>query len=38
MANESGKRYYCPKCGSEFVVTKAGAGIITCHGEPLVKK
>ena len=38
MANEVGKRYYCPKCGSEFIVVKGGDGTITCHDEPLVKK
>lgn len=30
MANEIGKRYRCEKCGSEFIVTKAGTGAITC--------
>jgi Zn finger protein HypA/HybF involved in hydrogenase expression len=23
VANETGKRYMCEKCGSEFIVTKA---------------
>lgn len=28
----------CEKCGSEFIVTKAGNGGITCCGQPMVKK
>jgi len=38
MANETGKRYVCPTCGSEFVVTKGGTGSIKCHGQPLTIK
>ena len=38
LANETGKRYYCGTCGSEFIVTKGGDGTVSCHGEPLVKK
>ncbi|MBI4339752.1 MAG: desulfoferrodoxin [Chloroflexi bacterium] len=38
MANETGKRYVCAKCGAEFIVTKGGTGTIKCHGDPLVKK
>jgi len=39
MASETGKRYVCLKCGSEFVVIKGGDGTLTCHGEPMqVKK
>ncbi|MDP6402334.1 MAG: hypothetical protein QF467_02165 [SAR202 cluster bacterium] len=38
MANETGKRYLCSKCGSEFVVTKGGEGSITCCGEPMPRK
>ncbi|MCH7746280.1 MAG: desulfoferrodoxin [Chloroflexi bacterium] len=38
MANETGKRYACPKCGSEFVVTKGGEGSMICCGEPVPKK
>ncbi len=38
MANETGKRYLCSKCGSEFVVTRGGEGSITCCGEPTTKK
>ena len=35
MANETGKRYACPKCGAEFVVTKGGDGTMICCGEPV---
>jgi desulfoferrodoxin-like iron-binding protein len=39
MANLSGKRYQCTKCNSEFIVTKPGAGTITCCGQPMeIKK
>jgi len=38
MANEIGKRYRCAKCGSEFIVTKAGAGAITCCGQQMELK
>jgi DNA-directed RNA polymerase subunit RPC12/RpoP len=38
VANEVGKRYVCAKCGSEFMVTKAGQGAITCCGEQMKKK
>ena len=34
MANEVGKRYVCKKCGSEFIVTRAGNGTLTCCGQP----
>jgi hypothetical protein len=30
MAAQTGKRYVCPKCGSEFIVTKGGDADITC--------
>ena len=26
MANETGKRYTCSQCGSEFLVTRGGQG------------
>ncbi|GAG41997.1 unnamed protein product, partial [marine sediment metagenome] len=32
------KRYRCPKCGSEFIVTKGGEGTITCCGQPMELK
>ncbi|MBI4310967.1 MAG: desulfoferrodoxin [Chloroflexi bacterium] len=38
MANETGKRYTCPTCGAEFIVTKGGDGTLKCHGQALVKK
>ena len=38
MANEIGKRYRCPKCGSEFIVTRGGEGTIRCCGQPMELK
>jgi len=38
MANQVGKRYICQKCGSEFIVTKAGEGTITCCDQPMEQK
>ena len=38
MANETGKRYSCAKCASEFVVTRGGEGVIICCGEPMTQK
>ena len=38
MANEVGKRYQCEKCGSEFIVTKAGEGSLNCCGQPMTIK
>ena len=38
MANEMGKRYRCPKCGAEFIVTKGGEGTINCCGQPMELK
>jgi len=38
MANQIGKRYVCKKCGSEFIVTKAGDGTLSCCGEPMELK
>ncbi len=38
MANQIGKRYYCKKCGSEFIVTKAGEGQLQCCGQPMEQK
>jgi len=38
MANQVGKRYMCTVCGSEFIVTKAGAGMITCCNQPMQLK
>jgi hypothetical protein len=33
MAAQTGKRYTCPKCGSEFIVTKGGDGDIVCGAD-----
>jgi len=38
MANQTGKKYICKKCGSEFIVTKAGKGTLTCCGQPMALK
>lgn len=38
MANQTGKKYICKKCGSEFIVTKAGKGTLTCCGQPMSLK
>ena len=38
MAAQTGKRYTCPKCGSEFIVTKGGDGDLTCGDTPLELK
>ena len=38
MATETGKRYFCSKCGSEFVATRGGEGTIKCCGEPMTRK
>ncbi len=38
MANETGKRYFCSKCGAEFIVTTGGEGAMMCCGEPAQKK
>lgn len=38
MANQTGKRYACQSCGSEFLVTKGGSGEIRCCGQPLSLK
>jgi len=31
----TGKRYRCPKCGSEFIVTKGGDGALRCGDSEL---
>jgi desulfoferrodoxin-like iron-binding protein len=38
MANQKGKKYVCTVCGSEFIVTKAGNGVITCCNKPMELK
>ncbi len=35
MSNVVGKRYFCTRCGSEFIVTKGGAGTLHCCGQPM---
>ena len=34
MSNDLGKRYTCQDCGAVYLVVKAGAGTIECHGRP----
>ncbi len=38
MANQLSKIYVCKKCGSQVIVTKAGAGVLKCCGEPMEQK
>lgn len=38
MANQTGKRYYCERCGSEFIVTTGGSGEMTCCDQPLTRR
>ena len=38
MANQVGKRYYCAKCGSEFIITRGGEGTVVCCGQPMELK
>ena len=38
MANQLGKRYVCPKCSSEAIVTKASDGVLKCCGQEMQKK
>lgn len=35
MANLLGKRYRCPGCDLEPLVSKAGDGALACCGEPM---
>ncbi len=35
MANQTGKRYICRQCGSEFIVTKGGDGELLCCQQPM---
>ncbi|GAG41998.1 unnamed protein product [marine sediment metagenome] len=35
MANQLGKRYRCPVCGTEALCTKAGDGTVTCHDQAM---
>lgn len=38
MSAQTGKRYTCPKCNSEFIVTKGGEGELKCGDTPLELK
>ena len=35
MANQLGKRYLCPTCGTTILCTKAGEGVAQCHGQEM---
>ncbi len=35
MANQLGKRYQCPTCGTTTLCTKAGDGVIQCHDQDM---
>ncbi len=30
-----GKRYFCAKCGTEVLCSRAGTGTLECCGEPM---
>jgi len=38
MPNQIGKKYLCPVCGSEFIVTKGGDGELTCCNKLMEQK
>lgn len=38
MTLQTGKKYACPKCGAEFIITKGGEGQLTCGDTPLELK
>jgi transposase-like protein len=41
QTNQIGRRYVCPVCGSEFIVTRASTGQrrpLTCHGQVMALK
>ncbi|MBI2872375.1 MAG: desulfoferrodoxin [Chloroflexi bacterium] len=38
MANQTGKRYFCTVCGSEFIVTRGGNGTVICCSKPMQQK
>ncbi len=38
MATLVGKRYFCTKCGAEFIVTRGGKGALQCCGQPMELK
>jgi desulfoferrodoxin-like iron-binding protein len=35
VSNLLGKRYTCSVCEATVLVTKAGDGEMTCHGQPM---
>ena len=35
MSNLLGKRYTCAECEATVLVTKPGAGELSCHGEAM---
>jgi Desulfoferrodoxin, N-terminal domain len=35
MANQMGKRYVCGTCEATVLVTKAGDGALSCHGQAM---
>lgn len=37
-AAQTGKRYTCPKCGSEFIVTRGGDASLRCGDTVLEEK
>ena len=37
-AAQTGKRYFCPSCGAEFIVTRGGDGELMCGGTALEEK
>jgi hypothetical protein len=38
MSVQAGKKYVCPKCNTEFIITKGGDGELTCGDTPLELK
>ena len=38
VPSQTGKRYICSQCGTEFIVTKAGSGDLTCCNQPMATK
>jgi len=35
VANQLGKRFHCPDCGTEVLCIKAGDGNVHCCGRPM---
>jgi hypothetical protein len=35
VANQLGKRYQCSTCEATVLITKAGDGELSCHGQPM---